>query len=67
LKINSTLTSLDLSEKLIKVGVIAETLKVNSALTSLDLSANNIEDEGAIAIAEALKEKFSLNQTKSPL
>jgi len=58
LKVNSTLTKLNLSKN--EIGVdgaesIAESLKVNSALNSLDLHDNKIGDQGAKFIADSLK------------
>jgi Leucine Rich repeat len=35
--------------------LVAQVLKENSSLKLLDLSSNEIEDEGASAVAEALK------------
>ncbi|KJE92764.1 TKL/IRAK protein kinase [Capsaspora owczarzaki ATCC 30864] len=58
LKLNTTLTTLVLSENQIgDAGAqsIAEALKVNTTLTELRLEFNQIGDAGAQAIAEALK------------
>ena len=60
LKTNTTLEKLDIAggfqDKLGASGakIIAEMLKVNTPLTELNLERNDIEKEGAIAIAEAL-------------
>ena len=62
LKVNSTLTTLNLRGNLIDVEgavVIAEALKLNVSLISLDLCSNRIE-AGALAIAEALKVNSAL-------
>ena len=50
LKVNSTLTSLDLGYNWIEkedTVLIVEALKVNSTLTSLDLRGNNFGEEGS--------------------
>jgi hypothetical protein len=58
LKVNSTITSIDLSYN--NVGddgakALADVLKVNSTTTSIDLSYNNVDVAGAKALADALK------------
>ncbi|KJE97960.1 hypothetical protein CAOG_08025 [Capsaspora owczarzaki ATCC 30864] len=65
LKVNTTLTQLDLSENQIgNVGAqaIAEALKSNKTLTSLSLGKNQTGDAGAQAIAEALKVNTTLTK-----
>ena len=50
LKMNSTLTSLDIEDNELEgegALAISEALKLNSSLTSLDISMNNIENGGA--------------------
>ena len=54
---NSTLQSLDLSNKGIdveKAVALADSLQHNSTLQSLDLSNNSIGDKGAVVLADAL-------------
>ncbi|KAL0242539.1 hypothetical protein GEMRC1_005102 [Eukaryota sp. GEM-RC1] len=63
LKVNSSVTSVDLSGKSIGdegATALAEVLKVNSSVTSVDLSYNSIGDEGARVLAEALKVNTSV-------
>ena len=58
IKVNKTLTNLDLSVNGInEAGAtsIAEAIKVNKTLTNLKLSVNRISDAGATYIAEAIK------------
>ena len=67
LTVNTSLTSLDLSENYIgNEGAISlcEALRVNTSLTSLDLSKNDIGDEGAISLSEALTVNTSLTSLK---
>ncbi|KAK3827008.1 MAG: hypothetical protein J3R72DRAFT_426292 [Linnemannia gamsii] len=63
LKINSTLTSLNLHKSKIGdngVKALAEALEANSTLTTLNLMSNSIGDDGAKALAEALKTNSTL-------
>jgi Ran GTPase-activating protein (RanGAP) involved in mRNA processing and transport len=63
LKVNSTLTSMNLKGNVIGTEgatEIAEVLKVNSILTYMNLKGNDIGMEGEIAIAEALKVNSTL-------
>ncbi|KJE94346.1 hypothetical protein CAOG_005004 [Capsaspora owczarzaki ATCC 30864] len=65
LKVNTTLTQLDLSDdKIGDVGAqaIAEALKVNTTLIQLHLHGNQIGDAGTQALAEALKVNTTLTQ-----
>ncbi|KAG0196244.1 hypothetical protein BGX28_010383 [Mortierella sp. GBA30] len=62
LKINSTLTILDLRKCSVgdkKTQALAEALKANTTLTNLNLGENSIE-YGAVALAEALKTNSTL-------
>ena len=62
LRVNTSLTSLDLSYNFIHEGAssLSEALRVNTSLTSLDLSVNSIHAEGAHSLSEALKVNTSL-------
>ncbi|KAG0196550.1 hypothetical protein BGX28_009996, partial [Mortierella sp. GBA30] len=63
LKINSTVTTLNLSYNSIgDNGAVAlsEALKTNSTLTTLDLRNNSIGSYGAVALSEALKTNSTL-------
>ena len=63
LKVNSTLTQLDLRRNDIGdkgATGIAKALKVNSTLTVLYLSGNDVGDQGATGLAEALKVNSAL-------
>ena len=63
LRVNTSLTSLDLSENSIGdegASSLSEALRVNTSLTSLDLSENSIGDEGASSLSEALRVNTSL-------
>ncbi|CAF1063913.1 unnamed protein product, partial [Didymodactylos carnosus] len=64
LKVNSTLTQLDLGSNQIsdRGEALAEVLKVNSTLTKLNLYSNQITDRGGKALAEALKVNSTLTQ-----
>ena len=67
IKVNNTLTELDLSENNISYSgatSIAEAIKVNNTLTKLDLSTNNIGDIGAKFIIKALKFNIRLTHLK---
>jgi hypothetical protein len=58
LKVNSTITSINLSYNNVDVDgakALADALKVNSTITSIDLSDNNVGDDGAKALADAIK------------
>ncbi|XP_074621745.1 uncharacterized protein LOC141880193 [Acropora palmata] len=64
LRVNSSLSSLDLSDNSISdegVNSLAQALRVNTSLSSLDLSSNSIGDEGANSLAEALRVNKSLS------
>jgi Leucine-rich repeat (LRR) protein len=66
LRLNTTLTSLDLVEGFFRdegVRALGEALRLNSTLTSLNLGCNEIGDEGARALGEALR----LNSTLTSL
>ena len=57
-KVNKTLTNLDLSDNgMSEAGAtsIAEVIKFNKKLTNLNLCSNSIRDAGATSIAEAIK------------
>jgi hypothetical protein len=63
LKVNSTITSINLSNN--NVGVdgakaLAAALKVNSTITSINLSNNNVGVDGAKALADALKDNSTI-------
>ncbi|XP_067050395.1 NLR family CARD domain-containing protein 3-like isoform X2 [Acropora muricata] len=64
LRVNTSLTSLDLCSISIDDDVLAhslsEALKVNTCLTSLDLSDNSIHADGAHSLSEALRVNTSL-------
>ena len=64
LRVNTSLTSLDLSENSIGDGggasSLTEALRVNTSLTSLHLSCNSIGDEGASSLSKALRVNTSL-------
>ena len=63
LKVNTTLTSIDLSGNNIQAAgalSLADALKVNTTLTSIDLRDNNIQAAGALSLAEALKVNTTL-------
>ena len=65
LKVNSTLTKLDLRGNGIGdqgATGLAEALKVNSTLTKLDLCGNGIGYQGATGLAEALKVNSTLTE-----
>ncbi|KAL9965588.1 hypothetical protein ACROYT_G029409 [Oculina patagonica] len=65
LKVNATVTSLDLSFNNVSdqgAASLAEALKGNITLTRLDLSDNNIYDDGAADLAEALKANTNLTR-----
>ncbi|XP_015754165.1 PREDICTED: protein NLRC5-like [Acropora digitifera] len=60
LRVNTSLTSLDLSHNSIhaeEAHSLSEALRVNTSLTSLDLSWNAIGDEGAHCLSEAIRSK----------
>ena len=57
-KVNKTLTNLDLSDNgMSEAGAtsIAEVIKFNKTLTNLNLCSNGISDAGATFVAEAMK------------
>ena len=67
LRVNATLTSLDLShmdmwQNIGDVGAtqLAECLRINATLTSLKLGSNGIGDEGAAQLAECLRANATL-------
>ena len=63
LRVNTSLTSLDLSHNSIhaeEAHSLSEALRVNTSLTSLDLSWNAIGDEGAHCLSEAIRVNTSL-------
>ena len=63
LRVNTSLTYLDLSENLIDdegANSLSEALRVNTSLTSLVLRCNLIGEEGAIFLSEALRVNSSL-------
>ena len=63
LRVNTSLTSLDLRYKSIGgegASSLSEALRVNTSLTSLYLSDNSIGDEGASSLSEALRVNTSL-------
>ena len=63
LRVNTSLTSLDLSGNLIQdegANSLSEALRVNTSLTYLQLSQNNICAEGAHSLSEALRVNTSL-------
>ena len=63
LRVNTSLTSLDLSWNSIRnrgASSLSEALRVNTSLTSLDLSENSIGVEGASSLSEALRVNTSL-------
>ena len=63
LRVNTSLTTLDLSENSIGdkgASSLSEALRVNTSLTSLHLSENSIGDEGASSLSEALTVNTSL-------
>ena len=63
LRVNTSLTSLDLSRNSIGdegASSLSEALRVNTSLTSLDLSGNSIGDEGASSLSETLRVNTSL-------
>jgi Ran GTPase-activating protein (RanGAP) involved in mRNA processing and transport len=65
LKVNSSLTSLNLSSNSIynEGGIAsADALKLNSSLASLNLSRNLVDNDGAIAIADALQMNTTLEE-----
>ena len=69
LRVNTSLTSLDLYENSIGdegAGSLSEALRVNTSLTSLDLSDNLIGDEGASSLSEALRVNTSLTSLHLP-
>ncbi|KAL0239380.1 hypothetical protein GEMRC1_009488 [Eukaryota sp. GEM-RC1] len=58
LKVNTTITSIDLGNNSIGVAgarALAEALKVNLTITCIEMSGNSIGEEGAKELAEALK------------
>ena len=57
MKVNTTLTELDLSDNIGAAGAasLAEAMKVNTTLTQLSLWNNIIGDAGAASLAEAMK------------
>ena len=58
IKVNKTLTNLDLSDNgMSEAGAtsIAEVIKFNKTLTNLNLCSNGISDAGATFVAEAMK------------
>lgn len=55
LKVNYTLTSLDLQGNKINGTCVPEALKMNRTLTLLNLNNNQIDIIGAVALAEAIK------------
>ena len=63
LRVNTSLTSLDLSQNSIGdegASYLFEALRVNTSLTSLNLGCNYIGDEGASSLSEALRVNTSL-------
>jgi Ran GTPase-activating protein (RanGAP) involved in mRNA processing and transport len=63
LKVNSTISELDLSSCYfgdVGVAQLAEALKVNSTVTALELFDNGIDDAGAAHLAETLKVNSTL-------
>ncbi|XP_044177994.1 NLR family CARD domain-containing protein 3-like isoform X2 [Acropora millepora] len=63
LRVNTSLTSLDLSQNSIGVegaSSLSQTLRVNTSLTSLCLYWNSIGDDGASSLSEALRVNTSL-------
>jgi len=65
LKVNATLTNIDLEDNGIDddgVAAIADALKVNCTLTKINLEDNDIGDYGAAVIADALKVNRTLMQ-----
>ncbi|XP_044166793.1 NLR family CARD domain-containing protein 3-like [Acropora millepora] len=63
LRVNTSLTSLDLSNSSIHADgahSLSEALRVNTCLTSLDLSNNSIHADGAHSLSEALRVNTSL-------
>jgi hypothetical protein len=63
LKVNTSVTSLNLCDNWISRGVtaLADALKVNSTLTEIDLTmCHDIDDEAVLALADALKVNTSL-------
>jgi hypothetical protein len=65
LRVNTTLTTLDLSRNAIGAAgaaSLAEALRVNTALTELYLSHNSIGDVGAASLADALRVNSSLTK-----
>ena len=64
IKVNTTLTQLDLSHNIgdAAAASLAEAMKVNTTLTQLVLWKNNIGDAGAASLAEAMKVNTTLTQ-----
>ena len=63
LRVNTSLTSLDLSNNSIGdegASSLSDALRVNTSLTSLNLPGNSIGDEGASSLSEALRVNTSL-------
>ena len=64
LKVNTSLSSLDLAENSIDnegANSLAQALRVNISLSSLDLAENSIDNEGANSLAQALRVNTSLS------
>ena len=64
LKVNTSLSSLDLSRNSIGnkgANLLAQALRVNTSLSSLDLSRNSIGIEGANSLAQALRVNTSFS------
>ncbi|XP_015771028.1 PREDICTED: protein NLRC5-like isoform X2 [Acropora digitifera] len=67
LRVNTSLTSLDLSENFIGdkgANSLSEALRVNISLTYLDLGGNSIGNEGAHSLSEALRVNTSLTSLR---
>jgi len=64
LKVNTTLKELNMANNFCREQIkdIAEGLKVNKGLTKLNLNVSQIDDEGAMALQEALKSNTTLKE-----